>query len=344
MRNKNNNILMSLIFLAFTLVLISSFILSLGPYFFGWNGTGPYWKLPFYYFYKSFSFFKGMRVPNRLQLIFYVPFAFFVSYGAIYLFEKVKKENFIRILFVISISILFIENYNLRSYNEKSIVLKNMNQIIMDLSFLKKKTILHFPIHIPELKETDTYTLNWNILTNANSLNGYSGYVSAEQFTFLIKMKRKLDEEALRNLFIINTDYVFIHKDLLVKDELKNYNELSKLYDKGKVYDKNNLIVLNLKKYNYKFNECNFDKDFSKELKQGTLEETNQSFFALVLKNNSNCYLPSIHTDKYKVENFNISNLYGNQIAKTVYYKLPVLIEPYQSVILSESNNDLRIE
>lgn len=336
--------LSSLALTAFILVLFSAFILSLGPYFFGWNGKGPYWKLPFYYLYESFSLFKGMRVPNRIQLIFYIPFVLFASYGATYLFNRIKNKFLFVCFFILLFIFLFAENYNFRSYDQVSNTLRNMSQKILIFGFTQGKTILHIPIHIPELGETSTYTLNWNILTGNKSLNGYSGYVPAEQLSFLKKMKQKLDEEALRDLYAINTDYILIHKDLLNKEELEDYTRFSKLYEKGEIYDENNIIIIDLKKYNFKFNKCNFDKDFAKEFRPGVLKKSSQTTLILVLKNNSNCYLPSIYTDKYNVENFNISNLYGNQVAKTAYYKLPVLIEPYQSVILSEYNNDLRIE
>ena len=48
--------------------------------------------------------------------------------------------------------------------------------------------------------------------------------------------------------------------------------------------------------------------------------------------------------EKYRNETFNVADLYGNPVTKTIYFKLPVIIEPYQEITLSEYNNELRVE
>lgn len=343
---KSLNYKIFLILLAFTLILFVVFILSFGPYFFGWNGKGPYWTLPFYYLYKSFSLFQAIRVPNRLQLIFYVPFIFFVSYGIVYLSSKLKKRFLTLILFLIFIIILLIENLHLRSYDKKSALLEKQTQEkfnLKQLKFLEGKKVLHLPIHIPELGEMSTYTLDWQIISNAKSLNGYSGYVPPNQLKFLINLKEKLDEDALKKLSIINTDYIIIHKDLLGK-EAEKYKDFNKIYEKIIIYNKNGFIIFDLKKYPFEFNKCNLEKDIQIDLKMASSKTNNQNFYALLLKNKSNCYLPSIYLNKYKERKFSVNNLYGEKINLNFHFKLPPVIEPYQEIVLSEMDNELRVE
>lgn len=218
--------------IAMLLILISSFILSFGPIFFGWNGEGPYWKLPYYYLYQISSVFSGIRVPSRLQFIFYLPFAFFISYGVLFLFNTIKNKKIFYLLFIFLITCLIIENINIKSYEDKSLIIKNENKNMDEINFLKGKNVLHLPIHIPELGEMSMYTLNWYFLTNTKSLNGYSGYVSKDQLNFLIKIKEKFNEEALKQLKVINTDYVIIHKNLLSK-ETEKYKAFFNIYKTG---------------------------------------------------------------------------------------------------------------
>lgn len=62
------------------------------------------------------------------------------------------------------------------------------------------------------------------------------------------------------------------------------------------------------------------------------------------LKSKSNCYLANIYTDKYKDETFYLNDLYGTKTQRKFYFKLPPIIEPYQEIILSELDNNLRVE
>lgn len=335
-----------LVIVSLLLILVSSFILSFGPFFFGWNGKGPYWTLPFYYLYQIFPLLKGMRVPTRFQFFFYFPFSVFVAYGSYYILSKIKTSSFIKLLLPFLLIFLLVENINLKSFENNSFFLTKILQdksIAQELNYLKGKRILHIPIFIAELGQGNTYTIDWNLLTESRSLNGYSGYIPLEQFTFLTKIKEKLDEKAFRQLASIDTDYIIIHKDLLGKD-LGGYKNFEQLYKKGIIYDKNNLSIIDLKKYEFSIKKCDFEKDISKDIKLASLKETNQNFYVLVLKNKSDCYFPSIYKDKYKKIDLYTNDLYGNPIKKVIYFKLPVVIEPLEEIILSQINNNLRIE
>jgi hypothetical protein len=148
----------------------------------------------------------------------------------------------------------------------------------------------------------------------------------------------------LRDLLAIKTDYVIIHKDLLDVNEVKAYEKYRFLYKKGEIYNKNNIIIIDLKRYGFALNKCDFNKDFDKDLELASIKNTDKNSFILLLKNKSDCYLSNIYLDKYKKENFLMKTLYGEQINRTVYFKLPVLIEPFEKVTLTEIGNQLRVE
>lgn len=326
--------------IAFLLTLVASFILSFGPVLFGWNGEGPYWKMPYFYLYQICSIFQGIRVPSRFQFIFYLPFAFFVSYGVFYLMDKVKNIYLFYSLIVILASCLIIENINITSYDNKSTTIINLNKNIEKTNFLNGKNVLHLPIHIPELGETSTYTLNWYFLTNTKSLNGYSGYAPKDQIAFLVKIKEKFDEEALKQLKIINTDYVIIHK-ILLNEEAEKYEKFSDLYRKGTIYEDNELQIIDLNKYNFVFKICNYEEDFDKDIKMGTVNNNLSQIYVLVLKNKSDCYLPSIYEAKYKIIKFNTNFIAPSEHMAS--FKLPPIIGPFENIILSEITNNLKI-
>lgn len=339
-RNKTIEKSQFILGMAMSLVLIFSFILSFGPILFGWNGEGPYWKMPYYYLYQLSSIFQGIRVPSRLQFIFYLPFTFFISYGVLFIFNKIKNKKIFYFIFILLISGILIENINIKSYDEKSSIITSENENIKEINFLNGKIVLHLPIHIPELGETSTYTLNWYFLTNTKSLNGYSGYAPNDQIAFLIKIKEKFDEEALRQLKIIGTDYVVIHKNLLGK-EVEKYIGFSNLYKIGTIYENNELQIIDLNKYNFEFRICDFEKDFNKEIKMGTLNNYLSQFYVLDLKNNSDCYLPSIYEEKYKT--IELTTNFITQSNHAVSFKLPPVIGPFEEIVLSEATNNLKI-
>lgn len=73
----------------------------------------------------------------------------------------------------------------------------------------------------------------------------------------------------------------------------------------------------------------------------GTLNNSLSQFYVLDLKNMSDCYLPSIYEEKYKTMKFNTNFI--NQSQHIISFKLPPIIGPYEEIILSELNNNLKI-
>lgn len=323
-----------LVLSAFLMILGASFLLSLGPYFFGFNGESPRIKLPFYYLYQVIPIMKGIRVPNRLQFIFYIPFSLFVAFGTYYFINKFSKKKWVFIIFTIIFALLLLENIHFRSYENKSTFFQNSAFIEGKLDFLKNKKVLHYPINIWELGETNTYTLNWQVMTGAYSLNGYSGYAPPDQLAFLIDLKKNFDQTALEKLQIIKTDYVVIHKDLLGKSDL---------FKEGTVYEDEKLQIVDLTKYNFNYKLCDFENDLTKDIKLVSARKFNGQFYAVILKNKSTCYLPSFYENKYRKIKF-FTNFLGQTVEHTAFLRMPVLIAPNQEVILSEVEKNLKIQ
>lgn len=326
----------------FLILIVITFILTFGPFSLDFSNL----KLPFYYLYKINPFFQGIRVPTRFQFVFYIPFSLIVSYGAFCLFKK-TKQIFVFPVFLLIMFLLLIENYHLKSYEEKPFLLQKIAQVDLDeLKFLEGKKTLHLPIHLPDSAKETMY-LNWAIMTKEKITNGSSGYLPSDQAVFLLGLKDDLDENLLKKLLAINLDYLIIHKDLFnkIKKEFKDEKIISKHGIKI-AYDKNKILILSLKENDLNINKCSFDKDVKADFKNASasINEVNQNFYVLLLENKSNCYLPSIYMNRYKQKYFYENDFYGNKTKHVVYFKLPPVIEPYQKIILSELNNSLRVE
>lgn len=304
-----------LLFISSYISLVTIFILMFGP-------LEIWFKLrfPFYYLYELTPVFKGIRVPSRFQFMFYVFFSLFVAYGVVFLFSKINKKHIIKVFFII-LFILILENFNIRNYNEKSKIIEelNSNNLKNQLSFLKNKNTVHLPAYTPEIVDETRY-LNWIILTEENMMNGNSGYYPSDLLIFLEKLNKKLDKEAFKELRLLDIDYVIIHKNLIDKNLGKNYDKNYKLYKTGKVFENNNLLIVNLNKYNLATNSCRRE-DFKNFLNLSILNKLKNNTGSMNLKNNNNCYIVNKFNNRYY--------LYQNPNGAK-YVKLPLIIKPYE--------------
>lgn len=323
----------------FTILLIT-LLMTFGPVFTGWDGTRGDFKLPFYYFYEYLPFGKGVRVPTRFQFIFYLPFALFCAYGALFLFNKIKRYFFA--VFMIIMVLLVIENINIFSFDTTSYILPKVEKLSQnsELSFLRDKNVLHLPIIFPDFVQTEGVYHNWRIVTGEKIVNMHSGYNPQDQINLLLKLKEGVGLNELKNLAALNVHYVILHKDLI---DVGQYNSRFKdsegFFQKGTIFNKEDTQIIDLSKFDFDIKKCDFNNDFDKDVKQAAVLNTNIQTNVLVLKNKSDCFLPSIYNDRYKS-----MNLYINFIKYTANFRLPILIEPYQEVILSELNNELKIQ
>lgn len=325
--------------LFFTILLIS-FIMTFGPVFTGWNGERGDFKLPFYFFYEYLPFGKGVRVPTRFQFIFYLPFALFCAYGALFLFNKAKKYFFAA--FVVIMGLLVVENINIFSFNQTSYILPKVERLSQNgqLVFLRDKNVLHLPIIFPDFVRTEGVYHNWRVVTGEKIVNMHSGYNPQDQINLLLKLKEGVSLNELKKLTALNVHYVILHKDLInVGQYNSQFKDSEGFFEEGTVFNKEDTQIIDLSKYDFDIKKCDFNQDFDINFTKALIAQTSISTNVLVLKNRSDCYLPNIYNDRYKSMDF-----YPNFIKKTVNFRLPIIIEPYQEIILSELNNELKLK
>lgn len=318
-------------FLFYLLTLIMTFILTLGPSFMGLNGERGIFNMPYYYLYQTLPFLQGIRVPTRIQFLFYVPFSLFVSYGALFIIKKLPKKWLIYPVFIIMTAILLLENINPTTYEKTSEVFNNSGYLKSAglTKLLQGKNVLHLPFYKNDVPKEAGY-LNWALITHERTVNGYSGYYSIEQYNFIINTKN-LDTQSINMLAVADINYIVIHKDLLPPHEWENHQARV-------VFEDEKTLVLDTKISTAAFKKCSLDKDFNIEVRNASTVGTNKYFKALVLKNESDCYLISKFTKKYLP-----FPLYINMIKYQARLKLPPVIGPYQTVVLSEIEGSLTL-
>ena len=315
----------------FLLVLGAGFIFTLGPWYQISNTYNI--KLPYFYFGKIIPILDGLRVPARFQFLFYVPFTFFVSFGAYFIFQRFNKLRII--LFIVILIGISLENYNIRSYGSTSNILLKLDGFEKgNLTILKGKNTVHIPTNTKDLFNESMY-LNWAIKTEENTLNGYSGYFPPEWLGMIESINSSLDRKMLKDLSIIDLDYVIIHKNLLLTSQLDNYKKNLILYEKGRVFEDNELLIIDMSKYKFDFNRCSLSKNFETKLSsipqiRSYPDSTYTLFPKIILKNNSNCYLVSKYNRRYTKM---ILNIAGQNI--TFNIKLPLVIKPYEEVVFN---------
>lgn len=324
----------------FFILLVVTFMMTFGPFFLGWNSESGEIPLPFYYFYHYLPFGKGVRVPTRFQMIFYLPFAFFVAYGALHFLKKSGK--YYLIFFFILLTLLVLENINFYSFDKRSYILPKVERLSQNghLSFLDGKRVLHLPIILPDLWTTEGVYVNWMTQTGERIVNGNNAYWPQDQVALLLSFKEGVDVEKLKQLKALDVDFIIIHKDLMTYKQYETkFKQYEELYKQGIVFDQEQTQIIDLAKYNLDIKKCDLTKDFEIDLSQAKVSETEIVTNVLVLKNKGDCYLPSLYNNRYQSMNF-----YPNFIKYTVHFRLPVIINPSQEVVLSELNNELRVQ
>ncbi|MFH0936769.1 MAG: hypothetical protein V1808_00540 [Candidatus Daviesbacteria bacterium] len=342
LKEKKADLQKKLLLISFSLVLFISFIFTFGPFFQGWNGTNGSLKLPFYYFYQYLPFFQGLRAPTRFLFIFYIPFTLLITLGLSHLSKKFKNKTYYFLFFGILLLTLFIESYTPQPMNPpyettSSFIKKIENIQAKDkLTFLGGKKTLHIPV-LTSSNDVESIYVNWAAVTHEKIVNGNRGsFLSTDQGIFLKNLDDKLDEETLKQLFLLGIDYIIFHFDLL-DQKTDQYKSWQNLYQIGTIFNQNDIKILDLKKYNFTGRKCDFEKDLDATVKVAKEEKFNQNFYVVELKNKSDCYLTSVYLEKYKKIDF-----YINFLKQTALLKLPVFFEPYQTKLFAEVYGNLR--
>ncbi|NMC35843.1 hypothetical protein GYA49_02245 [Candidatus Beckwithbacteria bacterium] len=329
-------------YIAFGLVLGLAFILTFGPYSQWWNSfASTALPLPFFYLRKIIPLLSGIRVTSRFQFLFYLPFALGVGYGLKiilqYLPAKVMKVGFI----VAVVSLLLLENWNTKTYQDNSYILKQLPN--KQLQFLRNKSVLHYPTKIHDLGSESNYYLNWLTQTGEKTVNGNSGYLPADHIKLLENLEANLDEAALTKLKALTVDYVIIHQDLLATREQQAMIAANKnLYQNLVIWENNNLQILDLHKLAVQPKLCDW-QSLNKNLQLATVKNYPKQIYVLFLKNSQDCYVVSPFEQKYQSLAFTTYDLFGQEIERHVQLRLPAILEPDQEIMLSELTNDLKI-
>lgn len=311
------------LFTGLILVLIFSMIFTFGPDF-----TLFYEKL-----YQSLYLLKGIRVPTRFQFIFYIPFALIVSLGANKLLKYSKKKALLT-FFTLSF-LLILENINFQKFDTPSQILPYMasekikqSQLITKL---KSKNTIHFPIITQDTGNNIRY-LNWSTITAENIFNGYSGYYPADWLD--LASKAKIDNKSLEKFYLLDINFLIIHKKLINQGELKNYHNNLDFLKSGILFEDDEVILIDLKKLNFNPPIC-FLRDLKFEINTKsypvaqTLGVNFQLFPSINLVNPKDCYVVNKNMERYsKID------IYIKGKVQSMNIKLPILIEPFSKLVI----------
>ena len=314
--------------LFFLAVLVLSFILSLGPLFTHWNDQGGDVILPYFLLYKLFPIMGAIRVPTRFEFIFYVPFSFFAALGFYFIQNRVRN-NLKFLIFMIFLFVITFENIHIFSFGEKSQVFEKFsnNSFKNQLSFLKDKNTIHVPIGNGNDQYEVRY-LNWATKTSEKIFNGYSGYVPSDRNDYINKIIN-FDKQSLEKINAIGIEYIILHKNLIPLYE-DFYAKHEALYKEGKIFEDNEILILDLRKYQFNIKECENRDNLSVQLKSSPflikgVENFYYFFNKIKLVNENNCYFISKFRERYLPFKLKFRE-------DTIYIKLPILIEPKEEI------------
>lgn len=321
LRRIKKNYLLSDTLLIFS---VTTLLLSFGPIF---QDT----YLPYFYINNLFHIFDGLRAPSRFLFLFYVPFSILVGYGMLFILNKSAKFKFFVITVIIFLVVL--ENINITSYEGTSNILNEslpFKQKYINLKFLENQSTVHVPTYGSNPEKAIVY-LNIDTLTKEKMLNGYSGYFPQDWAILLNEIDDNFNLSTIKKLSSIGIHYVIFHKDQLPDEYLENITDITKPYQNIKSYEDNDLLIINLDNKNLKPSLCNLINDIDINITNYAKNHglNFNSHYNIILKNKSDCYLPSILNDRYLDINLVVNK---KNIHQTI--KLPIIIEPFQEFIV----------
>lgn len=308
----------------FMLLLLLSFIFAFGPYFFGWNESESTIRLPYYYLYSLLTPIRGIRVPTRIQFIFYLPFSIFIAWG-INLFSKKQIVRGILVT-IIFLGLLYEYRYY-TPYETKSTseTVYNKYNYIQNpyFKFLENQPTLHYPIYAPENNWGELKYLSFATLTGERILNGYSGYFPSDWTELMLKIKTSLNEDALKILKALRIKYIIIHKDFINEKTGEVFDGQNKNFAKGKIYSDDKLIIIDLSKFDINLEYCIENEDFEYFI-DSSISNNTSSFY---IHNKHNCYAVNQFEKRY----VDIQYISGTK-KFTANFRLPIIIYPHEEI------------
>ena len=317
---------------SYLMIMFGSFVLSFGPFFLGWNKNYGKMKLPFYYLYKLTPLLNGIRDPMRFQFMFYIPFALAVSFGGSFILNRLTKVRPTLMLGFL-LGVILLENFSLRQYRGRSFVFQHLPAIKHRFRFLKDQIAFHYPTfvalgHPYRFLGFESSYLNWDTVTDEIMVNGYSGFFPDDWLNFMGEAGKNLGLKIFIALKAMGVDFVIIHKNLMTPQEFQVlYRRHRLLYRKGLIYHGKNTLVISLKKYHFKINFCDFQKDFADDEIRLYAVNGQPAYIAALLKNEDNCYLVSKLENRYYpfIVRAGGRTYHSNLV-------LPFIVLPYQKV------------
>lgn len=211
------------------------------------------------------------------------------------------------------------------------------------LGFLKGKVTFHLPVYTSAdesmvIGKTSFYT-NWLTQTGERMVNGNSGYFPPDIMALTFELNDNFDQTALEKLSLLGVNYVIIHKDLMTSLEVDKLSKVSSLISQGKIFDETDVEIIDLSKYNFSTPACILEKDFDIRMGKVADPETEKNSYALVLQNRNDCFLVSVYDDRYRKITVEVDG-----IKRWAQFRLPVLINPHEQMILSEINEELKLQ
>jgi hypothetical protein len=241
---------------AFLIILIISFLLSLGPditFTVSHTFPGPYRLI-----YKINPLFGFLRTPARFGVFFFFSLSIIIALTTVEIFSRLKSRLNI-LLNALLVVLILIEYFN------KPLAFTDISpETIKFYQALNKQThikvILDYPIgnSIPypypqaRVEDFDAHYLLWaSILHHKILFNGYSGFLPAEYYrraNFLSMNFPTVNK--LKQLKNWGVDAIVLHKDEFNQvDEFERINRELKLLGVAKITSTDNLVLFDLAKW-----------------------------------------------------------------------------------------------
>lgn len=317
------------LFVGFSVVFIFSLLMMFGPYL--TINQNIVLKLPYYYlyYYLPIPLLQSIRAPGRFEFFVYIPFSLLAAYGCLFLLKK-SRINKIIIIGII-LFLLVLENFNITNYslrNSEWLILNSYNNNKKLHTLLDNKILLNYPNFDPNQNSEEANYLLWSIFFKARIMNGDTGYLPSDLFTFLDNLNLT-DSNDLNKLKALGLQDIIIHNTLL------NYVSLKSLLLANKnliTYKDKNITVLDISRINKNISYCS-KKELHYSLETPKIIGNSQQMnYQIIVSNNNNCYL----VNKYKRRYLSVQLLINGEKYST-YLQFPPVIAPHENAILNEN-------
>jgi len=281
-----------------------------------------------YFFYNFIPGFSSLRAISRFGFI-------FILLITILGLSSLKTKN-LKILFLFSILIIF-ENYNLKYPH--GYILKKPN-ILKEINTLKKDVLLYLPL-TSKLNKNNSPTswsdyalknvnyMNYNLNTNAKSINGYSGIRTFTVNNYPRKFVNFPDQKSINTIKTIsNLKYIILFGSDIPDFDKEGFIKRMQQFNNDLVIEKNinNDFLIKVKNTN-----------FSQDLFYMTPNNLDAKLI-LNLNKKPSSFSYTINNTQYHIENKLLSKQIIINLKKNIDQK------PYYKIYFKTNSNILNIK